>query len=212
MTEKKSTTHVLIPKQLLIAQRERSSVWQCRYCIDNRWQRTSTGERDIEKAKLKAHELLMEANVRKRMNVAPITRYFKDVAQHAIKRMKDELSGGGGKVSYKDYIVATEKYLIQLKVSFARVKRCSVIMPKIITFHAFGILMKIASPTLSNSTESGWLESRGFRHSLNTTAVTSSLRAFVPCQAAKSLFMAPVISSALAAQFALSTSSSRRYP
>ena len=56
----------------------------------------------------------MEANVRKRMNVAPITRYFKDVAQHAIKRMKDELAGGGGKVSYKDYIVATERYLIPI--------------------------------------------------------------------------------------------------
>ena len=114
MTEKKSTTHVLIARQLLIAQREHSSIWQCRYSIDGRWQRTSTGERDMEKAKLKAHELLMEANVRKRMNVAPITRYFKDVAQHAIKRMKDELAGGGGKVSYKDYIVATDKYLIPI--------------------------------------------------------------------------------------------------
>ena len=114
MTEKKSTTHVFIARQLLIAQREHSSIWQCRYSIDGRWQRTSTGERDMEKAKLKAHELLMEANVRKRMNVAPITRYFKDVAQHAIKRMKDELAGGGGKVSYKDYIVATERYLIPI--------------------------------------------------------------------------------------------------
>jgi hypothetical protein len=28
MTEKKSTTHVLIARQLLIAQRERSSIWQ----------------------------------------------------------------------------------------------------------------------------------------------------------------------------------------
>ena len=55
MTEKKSTTHVLIAKQLLIAQRERSSIWQCRYSIDGRWQRTSTGERDLEKAKLKAN-------------------------------------------------------------------------------------------------------------------------------------------------------------
>ena len=82
MTEKKSTTHVLIARQLLIAQREHSSIWQCRYSIDGRWQRTSTGERDLEKAKLKAHELLMEGNVRKRMNVAPITRCFKDVAQH----------------------------------------------------------------------------------------------------------------------------------
>ena len=31
MTEKKSTTHVLIARQLLIAQREHSSIWQCRY-------------------------------------------------------------------------------------------------------------------------------------------------------------------------------------
>ena len=73
---------MLIARQLLIAQRERSSIWQCRCSIDGRWQRTNTGERDLEKAKLKAHELLMEANVRKRMNVAPITRCFKDVAQH----------------------------------------------------------------------------------------------------------------------------------
>jgi hypothetical protein len=46
MTEKKSTTHVLIARQLLIAQREHSSIWQCRYSIDGRWQRTSTGERE----------------------------------------------------------------------------------------------------------------------------------------------------------------------
>jgi len=59
MTEKKSTTHVLIARQLLIAQREHSSIWQCRYSIDGRWQRTSTGERDMEKAKLKAVKMLI---------------------------------------------------------------------------------------------------------------------------------------------------------
>jgi hypothetical protein len=46
--------------------------------------------------------------------------------------------------------------------------------------------------------------------SLNTTAVTSSLRALVPCQAENSRFMAAVISSALAAQLVLRISSSRR--
>ena len=47
-------------------------------------------------------------------------------------------------------------------------------------------------------------------HSLNTTAVTSSLRALVPCQAANSCFIADVISSVLALQLALRISSKRR--
>jgi hypothetical protein len=50
-------THVLISRQLRIAQRERSSIWQNGYCTDGRWKRTSIGERDMEKAKLKAQEL-----------------------------------------------------------------------------------------------------------------------------------------------------------
>jgi hypothetical protein len=46
------------------------------------------------------------------MNVAPITRKFKDIAKLAIGRMHDELESGHGKVIYKDYKITIEKYLI----------------------------------------------------------------------------------------------------
>jgi len=87
---KKDTTHTLIANKLTVALRARSSVWQCRYNVDGKWQRTSTGERDLEAAKARAHQLLIEANVRKQLNAAPVTRKFKDIANLAIRRMTDE--------------------------------------------------------------------------------------------------------------------------
>lgn len=37
------------------------------------------------------------------MNVAPITRTFKDMARLAIERMDKETDAGHGKITYKDY-------------------------------------------------------------------------------------------------------------
>jgi len=112
MSEKKDTTHVLIDRQLVIFLRPRSAVWQCRYQVDKRWQRESTGEHDLDKAKRRAHDLLIEANLRKKLNVAPITRRFKDIAKLAVQRMDDELRADNGKVIYKDYKAVIEKYLV----------------------------------------------------------------------------------------------------
>jgi hypothetical protein len=62
MSEKIDTTHVLIDKQLVIFLRPRSAVWQCRYQVEKHWQRESTGEHELEKAKVAAHNLLLKAN------------------------------------------------------------------------------------------------------------------------------------------------------
>ncbi len=112
MSAAKNTTHILIERQLVVYRRERSGVWQCRYSVDGVWQRNSTHERDIKLAKQRAHDILVEANVRKKLNVAPITRFFKDVAKNAVVRMTRELEQKQGKVIYKDYISITQKYLI----------------------------------------------------------------------------------------------------
>jgi len=114
MTARKDTTHVLIDKELLLAQRPRSSVWQCRYFIDSMWQHVSTGERELKLAKKRAHEILVEAKLRKKMQVAPITRRFRDVAKHTLKRMEKETASGNGKASYRDYTLAINKYLIPI--------------------------------------------------------------------------------------------------
>lgn len=112
VTEKKDTTHVLIERQLVLAQRENSDVWQCRYKVGGVWQRVSTGERDLKAAKAKAHELLIEANVRLKMDYTPVTRRFKDVAAHAIKRMDDELAAGTGKPIFEDYKFVIVRYMV----------------------------------------------------------------------------------------------------
>ena len=112
MSDRRDTTHIVIEKELIVYLRERSTIWQCRYCIDKQWQRTSTKEYDLAKAKKVAKELYLEAQWRKKNDIAPITRYFKDIAKSVIKKLKDETASGNGKAIYKDYIAAITNYLI----------------------------------------------------------------------------------------------------
>ena len=114
MSPRKETTHSIIESELLIALRERSSVWQCRYKMDGAWQRTTTGERDIKKAKEAAKKLYLEAQIRKENNYTPITRKFKDVARSVVKRLQKDIDAGQGKATFKDYIIAIERYLIPI--------------------------------------------------------------------------------------------------
>ena len=118
MTEKKDTTHILVPNTLVVFVRPRSTVWQCRYQVDGKWQRESTNERNLDDAKRVAHDLLIEANVRKKLNAAPITRTFKDIARHAIIRMEKLIADGDGKSMYKEYISIIENYLIKFFGSY----------------------------------------------------------------------------------------------
>jgi len=58
------TTHVVMARTLIVYQRERSAVWQCRYRVNRRWQRASTGEHELPKAIAKAHKMYITAEVR----------------------------------------------------------------------------------------------------------------------------------------------------
>ncbi len=99
-------------RELIVYRRERSSIWQCRFKVDGIWQRASTKERDLAKAKQEAKTLMIRAEIRKHDNLPVVTRRFRDVAKLAIKRMEDETAGGKGKVSYDDYIRVITDYLI----------------------------------------------------------------------------------------------------
>lgn len=99
-------------RTLVLYRRERSSVWQCRFKVDGKWQRATTKERDLEAAKVKADVLRLEAEYRKRTKQPVITRKFKDVANLALKRMEDEKAAGKGKVSFDDYKIVINNYLI----------------------------------------------------------------------------------------------------
>lgn len=112
MPEIKETTHIITVNKLVLYRRERSSIWQCRFKVDGVWQRATTKERDFRKAKERAHELLIEAEIRKRSNIPVVTRRFRDVAKLAVKRLEDKIASNQAKVSYSDYKRIIEDYLI----------------------------------------------------------------------------------------------------
>lgn len=112
MPEIAATTHVLMSNELVIYRRERSSIWQCRYKVDGVWQRATTKLRDLGKAKAKAKELLLEAEIRRREKLPFVTRKFRHVAKLAVARMEQDALAGRGKVSFADYIRVTNDYLI----------------------------------------------------------------------------------------------------
>ena len=148
MTEKKETTHVLVPHSLVLFIRPRSSVWQCRYQVDGIWQRESTQERDLDKAKAVAHDLLVEANVRKKLKAAPITRAFKDIAKQAILRMEKQIEDGDGKAMYKEYISIIDKYLIKF---FGKYKVDAITHPLIEEFEAWRVMKMGITPKRSTT-------------------------------------------------------------
>ena len=112
MPDKLDTTHAVLDRELIVYRRERSCIWQCRYKVDGIWQRASTKERELAKAKNKALELRMEAEIRKRSNLPIVTRKFSSIAKFAIDRMNSELVAGKGKASYPAYIRVINEYFI----------------------------------------------------------------------------------------------------
>jgi integrase len=106
------TTHVVMERTLIVYQRERSAVWQCRYRVNRRWQRASTGEHELPKAIAKAHKMYITAEVRHSQGLPVVTRRVKHVAALAIKRMEDELAIGQGKISYETYIRIINDFIL----------------------------------------------------------------------------------------------------
>ena len=111
MSKRSPTTHEVIQRTLFVYKRGRSAVWQCRYRIDKNWFNETTREYYIEDAKRVAHMILMDAAIKQRYNVAPISHLFKDVAKLTIKRMEDQLRLKEGRVIYKDCIFVIQRYL-----------------------------------------------------------------------------------------------------
>ncbi len=112
MPAKLATTHVLLDNKLVLYRRENSNIWQCRYKVDTLWQRTTTKQHELKKAKAIANELMITAEIRKRDNLPIITRKFRHVAALAIQTMDQEIAAGRGKAAFTDYKAAITNYFI----------------------------------------------------------------------------------------------------
>ena len=100
-------------KKLKLDKRQGSENWYARLTLDNgkRIVRSMKTD-DLEEARERALELMYETRARIKNKLPAQTRKFKHVAEFAIKRMRDELDGGTGKQSYKDYVSALRRWLM----------------------------------------------------------------------------------------------------
>ncbi len=114
MPEKVETTHVILPRELIVYQRSDSDVWQCRLKVANKWMAKTTKERDLDRAIDRAKRLLFEAQLRKESNLPVVTRKFRDIAKLAYQQMEEEQADPKAKapVSYDQYKKIIKEYLI----------------------------------------------------------------------------------------------------
>ena len=114
MPEKVETTHVILPRELIVYQRDDSDVWQCRLKVGNKWIARTTKERDLDRAIERAKRLLFEAQLRKEANIPVVTKKFRDIAKLAYQQMEAEQANPKVKapVSYEQYKKIIKEYLV----------------------------------------------------------------------------------------------------
>jgi integrase len=108
------------PKQIILAggkltvyKRPQSAQYQCRFKLaNNKWHSASTGTADIEQAKIQAVAIYETVKIKTDAGLAITTKTFKQIALDEIANMSSALANNTGRRCYRDYIFATNKYLI----------------------------------------------------------------------------------------------------
>ncbi|MFD2165162.1 tyrosine-type recombinase/integrase [Thalassotalea euphylliae] len=98
---------------LYVYKQNNSLRWYARFVLYGKWYSKATKEKELDKAIARAHILFMEYKVKAENNLLVDSKRFKDVANQVIKKLQAELDNGGGKVTYRDYIQALNKYHIE---------------------------------------------------------------------------------------------------
>ena len=113
MPLKSDQTHHILEGQATLYQRVGTPHWQVRYKIGSKWLRGTTKQTKLADAKTAAVDLIVDAKFREKNDLPVINKRFKSVANLAIKRMEELNEAGQGKATFKQYIYAINKYLIE---------------------------------------------------------------------------------------------------
>lgn len=136
-----------IDDSLYVFLQDNSKKWYARFQLFGKWHCKSTKQTDKDEAIAAARLLRMEWKIKAETGTLTKSKRFRDVANKAITSMEHELAHGGGKVSYKDYVGALNKYHIPF---FDRTFITSIDQQKIKEFEIWRI--KKAGKVLNKST------------------------------------------------------------
>ncbi|MDH6512530.1 tyrosine-type recombinase/integrase [Polynucleobacter sphagniphilus] len=103
----------LMNGKALLYMRPQSVQWQVRFKLaNNKWHSTTTNTTDIEQAKINAIAIIETVKIKTDAGLAITTKTFKQIALDEIANMSSALANNTGRRCYRDYIFATNKYLI----------------------------------------------------------------------------------------------------
>lgn len=136
-----------IDDSLYVFLQDNSKKWYARFQLFGKWYCKSTKQTDKDEAIAAARLLRMEWKIKAETGTLTKSKRFRDVANKAITSMEHELAHGGGKVSYKDYVGALNKYHIPF---FDRTYITSIDKQKIKEFEIWRV--KKAGKVLNKST------------------------------------------------------------
>ena len=113
LTTRLDTTHHLRDGEVVLYLRPGSSVWQVRYkLLDRRWHCVTTRQRQLDGAKRVACEIYDRARFREDEGLPKRTKRFDVIARECIKALEREIEQGIRRETNRDYIRATNNYLI----------------------------------------------------------------------------------------------------
>ena len=102
----------ILDGSVTLTKRDRSSAWQARYKIGNKWIRATTKHKELERATKAAQDIYLRARFREAEGLPIVSKRFDAVANQTSKKLRDALSANEGKKVFEDYIRVTKNYLI----------------------------------------------------------------------------------------------------
>ena len=106
----------IVEGDITLTKRLGSNAWQARYKIGNKWMRLTTGHNDLDKAKKAAKDAYLRAKFREEEGLPIVNKRFDAVARLTKNKLIAALAANEGKVIYKDYITAIDRYLMNRPV------------------------------------------------------------------------------------------------
>ncbi len=112
MPQKNAESVHILEGDAILYRREGTPCWQVRFKVYGRWLRASTKQKQLDKAKKSAVQIVTKAWHRQEDGLPVVSKRFKAVANLAIQRMDEYRQVNRGKETYKTYVQAINRYLI----------------------------------------------------------------------------------------------------
>lgn len=111
----KQTKRHNVTDALYVYQQANSRRWYARFVINGKWYTKTTKQRKLQSAIDRAKVIQTEYRVKTDNDIPVVTaranqHNFSTVANYAIARMEDAIAAGTGRVIFRDYIQALDKY------------------------------------------------------------------------------------------------------